>query len=103
MNRSCYISPNIYVQRCCHENKTNAQLMNMGDFPCFYNTFTDAVGVKHCCILLSPISLFSLSSVKRFFYVFLVFTETSLARLEICIEITELLKLIVLLFEQTQG
>ena len=40
---------------------------------------------------------------KDFFYVFLVFTETSLARLEICIEITELLKLTVLLFEQTQG
>lgn len=75
-----------------------AQLMKIirsGDFPAF--------GVKRCCLLLSPISLFSLSSAKRLFYVFLVFTETNLARLEIYTEITALLKQIVLLFEHTQG
>lgn len=49
------------------------------------------------------ISLFSLSSAKRLFYVFLVFTETNLARLEIYTEIAELLKSIVLLFDHTQG
>lgn len=87
--------------RCCFEKKKKyryAQLMKIirsGDFPAF--------GVKRCCLLLSPISLFSLSSAKRLFYVFLVFTETNLARLEIYTEITALLKQIVLLFEHTQG
>ena len=77
--------------------------MNMGDFPCLYNTFTNAVGVIHFSFFFRLFLCFRSHQRKDCFYVFLVFTETSLARLEICIDITELLKLTVLLFEQTQG
>ena len=81
---SCYSDQNMPTSVVLRKKKP-AQLMKLRGFPCF----------RRQTLLQSsflPISLFSLSSAKRLFYVFLVFTETNLARLEIYTEIAELPK-----------